>query len=179
MQVDLSLLVKRLIMQIIHKEKFLTDDECQKLIDLKSAVDPIDAIAGSGVNHAVRKSTVHWLNPEGFAKEIADRVIDEFDLHNAGFGRLKIPRRLQLTCYHVGGFYKWHRDSGSGAIAGRKVSVVLNLSGSYEGCELQFHNQTQIGQSKGSVTVFPSDQLHQVTTLTSGERWSLVFWLEV
>ena len=71
----------------------------------------------------------------------------------------------------------------------RKLSVTINLSkpGDYEGGNLKFdygHHNKDIKQfyeckeirPQGSIIVFPSYMWHQVTPVTSGNRYSLVMW---
>jgi len=71
----------------------------------------------------------------------------------------------------------------------RKLSVTINLSSpeEYEGGNLKFdfgHHQKEQSQfyeckeirPQGSIVVFPSFLYHQVTPVTSGNRYSLVMW---
>lgn len=76
-----------------------------------------------------------------------------------------------------GGHYNWHIDCGPG-ISTRKLTVIVQLSHpeEYTGCEVQFMNGS-VSKKKGSVTIFPSWMYHRVTKLTSGNRDSLVCWI--
>lgn len=71
----------------------------------------------------------------------------------------------------------------------RKLSATINLNepGEYEGGNLKFdfgpHSKTERYHEceeirpQGSIIVFPSFIYHQVTPVTKGTRYSLVFWL--
>jgi len=70
----------------------------------------------------------------------------------------------------------------------RKLSVTINLTNSenYEGGDLKFdlgpHNKdgrykvSNEARERGSIVVFPSHVVHQVTPVTKGTRYSLVIW---
>jgi PKHD-type hydroxylase len=67
----------------------------------------------------------------------------------------------------------------------RKVSAVLQLSDpkTYEGGRLKLQNTYTADffeppefEARGSIVVFPSFLLHQVTPVTKGNRYSAVAW---
>lgn len=165
-------------MAIIHQKEFLTKEECDWIISLHKLVNPIEALIAGKVDRAIRNSDVYWIPSDGEIKLILNRIHEKFSLDYWGYGDLAPPKRIQLTHYKQGGHYKWHRDIGR-ASPNRRVSVVLTLSEDYQGCELEFHDRAKLEQSLGMITLFDSDTLHRVTPLISGERWSLVYWLEI
>jgi PKHD-type hydroxylase len=94
--------------------------------------------------------------------------------------------------------YKWHRDSellNETERRTRKLTMIVQLSDSeeYEGCDLEISNEGVIDdkptdtnvcreyqdtlRTKGTVIVFPSFQKHRITPLLSGNRKSLVAWV--
>lgn len=133
-----------------------------------------------------RRSSLAWLahNAETtFIFERLQRIArqindDAFKFDLAGFGE-----PLQFTRYEAGGdYYTWHQDLGPGRMSCRKLSMVLQLSdpAGYEGCELQLYDKGEpasLSRERGSLLVFPSYQLHRVTPLTKGLRYSLVSWI--
>ena len=88
---------------------------------------------------------------------------------------------LQISKYSEGEYYKIHQDFTPEKYVTRKLSLTVQLSddNDYEGGDLVFHNlpdkKTSV-RGKGSVIVFDSRTLHQVTPVTSGIRYSLVKW---
>jgi PKHD-type hydroxylase len=65
----------------------------------------------------------------------------------------------------------------------RKLSLTLLLSDpdtDFEGGELQFGHETTAESAKikkGTLILFPSFELHQVTPVTKGVRKSIVVWI--
>ena len=64
----------------------------------------------------------------------------------------------------------------------RKLSLVVQLSDpeDYEGGDLEIytgHEPLVVKKKKGMTAFFPSYQLHGVTPVTKGTRYSLVVWV--
>jgi PKHD-type hydroxylase len=108
--------------------------------------------------------------------------------------RPKIIRPVLLSRYEVGMEYGWHTDN---ALMGEQqneqmdepnlmrsdVSLTLFLSqpDTYDGGELVI--DTDMGEqafklAAGSMLVYPSTVLHQVTTVTRGVRFAAVTWIQ-
>lgn len=103
---------------------------------------------------------------------------------------------LQFLRYQPGDYFKPHRDKGTTPKGQRTrlVSAVLFVNqattpvqlGDYEGGQLLFygHNPHHKGQllgfeypaSTGSLVTFRPDIIHEVTPVTSGERFTVVAW---
>ena len=82
------------------------------------------------------------------------------------------------------GFYTKHVDvmTNSSGIGVRKLSFSIQLSDpdSYKGGDLILHcDTTPVTAPKeiGSIIIFPSFTLHEVTPVTEGTRYSLVGWV--
>lgn len=81
------------------------------------------------------------------------------------------------------GHYVWHVDFGEGAMATRKLSMVIQLSppAAYDGCD--FTMMSDRGQQRldyreqGAAFVFPSWTPHMVGPITRGVRYALVCWI--
>ena len=100
---------------------------------------------------------------------------------------------VQATWYHgeKQDHYTWHTDNGNntmrprehGVLYERKLSCSLVLSNpdDYVGGELQFHYGRFFFETMkpeiGSIVVFPSWLPHRVRPIKSGERISLVAWM--
>ena len=91
---------------------------------------------------------------------------------------------VQFSKYNEGCFYKKHTDYGDNdSHRTRKLSLSLQLSDEteYEGGELILYDNIRndnflVSKSKGSLIVFDSRITHEVTSITSGTRYSLVKW---
>ena len=139
-----------------------------------------------------RKSGVAWLEPAGEHQWIFDKLdqvvrranrVYRYDL--SGF-----TEDAQFTRYdEPGAFYDWHQDGLEGELAGRKLSLVVQLSdpAAYAGSDLELFGLScdpEVAEAwredlraQGSVTVFPAFEFHRVTPLKKGHRYSLVCWI--
>ena len=92
---------------------------------------------------------------------------------------------IQYTRYvGKGDFYSWHKDNSepTSSVGDRKLSIVYCLSykKDYTGAEFEIKESNgNIYRRKfdyGDFIVFPSDKLHRVNPLKSGNRTTLVGW---
>ncbi len=165
-------------------------EECERIVTsgtrLAGKVGGVGGVAPAreGAADGVRKTAVSWLDPaasEPVYRKIRQIALDmneklyKFDL--TGFGD-----PIQFTRYErIGDYYTWHQDLASGASSLRKLSVVVQLSdpAAYRGCDLELYSEGKpVPQActQGTVLVFPAWQLHRVTALEAGVRYSLVAW---
>lgn len=84
---------------------------------------------------------------------------------------------FEIKRYNVGDFFEPHRDNyfALDCKLDRKVNLILQLSdsNSYEGGDLLI-GPNPVTRKKGSLIIFPSTYTHSVTTVTYGERYSLI-----
>jgi PKHD-type hydroxylase len=96
-----------------------------------------------------------------------------------------------LLRYQPGGFYEAHADRADDdgtqlAPVLRRVSVVIFLNADYEGGALTLYGLIDapawktfgfaIEPSPGLLVAFPSHVVHEVTPVTSGDRFTIVDW---
>jgi PKHD-type hydroxylase len=90
---------------------------------------------------------------------------------------------LQYSIYQEGGFYKDHVDLlYLSAMGIRKLSFSIMLTDpeEYEGGELLLKSSSfpiKTSNKKGTIVLFPSYVLHEVTPVTKGTRKTLVGWV--
>jgi Uncharacterized iron-regulated protein len=117
---------------------------------------------------------------------IFGRVIAAINQLNVDYFNFKVDRLecLQFSEYmdNDGGFYVKHKDEFYCSGMNRKLSFSIQLSDpeSYEGGDLLLHCNTTPDRAlreHGSITIFPSYTLHEVTPVTKGTRYSLVGWV--
>lgn len=121
-----------------------------------------------------RNAETNWIF-EKLAETIfyVNNNLYHFELNYFGEG-------AQFTKYEKGCYYNWHKDFGPNNFSNRKLSAILCLSSSdeYVGGQLEFFdNANPVIASIGNVIVFPSFELHRVTEVLSGTRYSLVTWV--
>ncbi|NMF63398.1 Fe2+-dependent dioxygenase [Brasilonema octagenarum] len=100
--------------------------------------------------------------------------------------RPKIIRPIIFSRYEPGMYYGYHTDNalmGNEVLTRSDVSLTLFLSSpsSYVGGELMI--DTSLGEQvfkleAGSMIVYPSSTLHQVTTVTEGTRFAAISWVQ-
>jgi len=174
----------------VHKyyyiNKAVSEKDCDNFLEEHKNAEFKNATVAGGdeVNEKqYRQAKVRWIN----GNELIVRAIWSYVLEmNRNFKlHLDDYEQVQLTKYNQDNYYKWHQDSGNlaGPLARRKLSAVLQLSKpeDYEGCELQIFNgdldlEKLPIENQGSLIIFSSTEWHRVTPLTSGIRYSLVFW---
>lgn len=139
------------------------------------------------VDSDVRRSKVSWLKPNSFNSwlyEKLTRIICEVNDSNWEYD-LRSIQTLQFGEYHseYQGHYRQHLDANLGNNVNttqRKLSFSVQLShpNDYRGGDLLLNNGAElISKNKGSMTLFPSHTLHEVTPVTKGVRYSLVGWV--
>jgi len=136
----------------------------------------------------MRKSNIAWLDDPWIYKEIQPYVQIANKEANWNFN-LSTVEKIQFTEYLPGQFYNYHQDNFHNEGLTRKISMTVNLSDGnlYEGGDLVFktidrnnHDVIEITNKEfrhqGTLCVFPSFELHKVTPVTKGVRYSLVLW---
>lgn len=147
----------------------------------------IDGTVGDGiVKKNLRVSKVYWLPKTQKFLDVYAKMFELVGHSNDVFFKFNldaINANIQYTVYDEGYYYGWHLDVGPSNSC-RKLSVVVQLSDpeEYEGGDLQIQNggkdPVSVEKKKGTVIIFPSYLLHQVTPVTKGIRRSLVLWVE-
>jgi PKHD-type hydroxylase len=130
----------------------------------------------------IRKSAVRWIPDEKETHWIFKRLSEFATEANNELFKADISgftESIQFTEYEgKGTHYDWHPDLGPGKHK-RKLSIVVQLNGAYEGGELLINNGQMVTTEKGigNVTIFPSFLLHKVNPVVSGNRYTLVSWI--
>lgn len=152
-------------------------------------------VAGISLNTTVvpeiRKSDISWIS---YGDEVFDdiwRFIERkfYEANANAFGLdINYLNSLQFTNYKSSdeGHYDWHEDVfwEKNSPSSRKLSMVIQLSDPVEytggNLELKLSQPPDVNtlRKKGTLIVFPSFVLHRVTKVESGERNSLVAWME-
>jgi len=137
--------------------------------------------------HNKRKCLTTWLSVEksnfiedGLKKLMnnANDMIWNFDLKN------EWESHIQFTKYSsAGDHHAWHSDNYEDDCSDRRLSIVYCLSkkSDYTGANFQIKKSDKsvytIKFDYGDYIVFPSDKIHRVLPLKTGERFTMVGWL--
>ncbi|WP_346899675.1 2OG-Fe(II) oxygenase [uncultured Roseibium sp.] len=144
-------------------------------------------LVGGTRHDNIRRAEISWLDDQGDASWVMDRIVDAVARANRetfSFDITEFKERLQVAAYDETdeGHYDWHSDIGDGPIARyRKLTIVAQLSESetYGGGELEIScggTPTASCRDLGSATVFASFMLHRVVPVSRGTRYSLTCW---
>lgn len=153
------------------QQPFLTSEECDTLINMAGEFEP-SYVTSDGVHKRLSKKRKSEEVP--FSGELLNSMFGDrlSTLGIKSFGDTKIIK------YQQGSYFVPHRDRGDG-LKHRQKSVVIQLSESsdYTGGNLLVENQRTI-RTKGTLIMFDSGKIHEVTELSSGVRYTLISWLE-
>jgi PKHD-type hydroxylase len=168
----------------------LTDDEI-KLVELLASKSTMqgDGTLEAGIsNEDIRKNKISWLELNEESKDLYMKISNIVQQLNDRFYRYDLTEMedLQYAEYQSDtlGHYTTHSDDGYKYNLFRKLSLSIQLSdeSEYQGGELVFHrfstnNPEAAPKTKGTLILFPSYVLHEVTPVTAGVRKSLVSWI--
>ena len=160
-------------------------DLCDYIID--NATDLQDAQIGNDgygrVDKHSRNAQTCFLDRDGMFEQVYHILYELMGVSNRNMFRTFIYNinDIQFTKYEKDGIHDWHKDqSRTDDNIIRKISASVQLSNpsDYKGGELQFKDQSNCSEfiNKGDVLFFPSNQVHRVSTVTEGIRYSLVGW---
>jgi PKHD-type hydroxylase len=168
----------------------LTDDEI-KLVELlasKSAMQGDGTLEAGISDEDIRKNKISWLEVNEESKDLYIKISNIVQQLNDRFYKYDLTEMedLQYAEYQSDtlGHYTTHSDDGYEYNLFRKLSLSIQLSdeSEYQGGELLFHrfskkNPAVAPKGKGTLILFPSYILHEVTPVTAGLRKSLVSWV--
>ena len=118
-------------------------------------------------------------------------VLEALTPELSAFFRVPLTRyeEPQFLRYEPGAFFAPHRDRPTAeglATSDRKISLVLFLNDNYEGGRLTFFDLVDepgfagtgfpCDPTPGLAVAFRSTTMHEVTPVTSGERFTIVTW---
>ena len=168
---------------------FFSLPECENHLRALQASCELNAgVTHDGEDLKMRRSRTGWPCTKQ-NHELFTHLSHVVHLLNMRHFKLQLGKRIewQLTHYthENSGVYHSHMDSNLNTPFEkeiRKVSMTLQLSrpGEYLGGDFHFtaagRPDAALARQVGSLLVFPSFVVHEVTPVTQGERWSLVAW---
>ncbi|MDJ0557093.1 MAG: 2OG-Fe(II) oxygenase [Microcoleaceae cyanobacterium MO_207.B10] len=170
-----------------------TKDECNWIISLSNnvAVAKPQSYTVEDVNsnnHQVSSWEIYQTQKTNW---LWQRLINNFVTANSrwwNYDIVGILEPLQLLCYDSTNssgdcqdYYDLHIDNGY-PFSCRKISFSVELSdpNSYEGAKLNLYLTEEpsiLPKDRGTMIMFPSFILHEVTPIIQGKRWALVGWV--
>jgi PKHD-type hydroxylase len=166
---------------------FLTPEEVARLRELSLKVQFVDGRITNPHNQSKNNLQANETDPH-YAE--SSRIVAAAYARSAPFRDFALPRHVApplLARYEVGMTYGAHADVAHMRFGNEvrrsdlSATVWLNPPSSYEGGELVVHLGTQLVVIKGepgSVIVYPSTQLHEVTPIRRGQRLVSITFIE-
>lgn len=167
---------------------FLNPGEVARLQELSTKVQFVDGRITNPHNQA--KNNLQASETDPLYAE-SSRIVAAAFARSSSFRDFAFPRHVApplLARYEIGMTYGAHADVSHMRFGGSEVhrsdlsaTVWLNRPESYDGGELVVHLGTQpvvIKGEPGSVIVYPSTQLHQVTPVRRGQRLVSITFIE-
>ncbi|MFY0610262.1 MAG: 2OG-Fe(II) oxygenase [Hyphomicrobiaceae bacterium] len=179
---------RSLLLDPVQLTELFSSVECERIVAIAHAGIFRDSeLIGSTRSDAVRLAQTSWLDEEGTAKWIFNRLLEAFAQSNREHFDFKLDEfaeRMQVAWYgaEAGAFFDWHSDVGTSSVASRrKLTMVVQLSEakSYLGGQLETNADGHIRAASrciGSALVIPSFMLHRVRPVSHGSRYSLTLW---
>jgi len=145
------------------------------------------SFSGGNQDDQIRMSKLCFINSNDEKTAwLYPRIANVINTLNDQFFQFDIDKieLLQFTEYDskYNGFYTKHLDQINQGSGFRKLSFTIQLSdeSTYDGGNLNLWlgpTPDLAPKNQGSITIFPSYILHEVTPVTSGTRYSLVGWV--
>jgi len=172
----------------VFVENAFSKTECEKIIEIGKSNSLIESKIGDTKTRnikEIRDSNISWINPtentNWMYKKISD-IILQVNASVFNYDLFGIGESIQFTEYNSpGGKYDIHHDCMENYLP-RKLSFSLQLTDpkNYSGGDLKLHyggEPVVAPKKQGTVILFPSYNLHEVTPVTKGTRHSLVAWV--
>ena len=172
---------------------FLTPDECVLIrhdMDV-GTVEEAEVLLG-GVQRRIQVRNASLIEPSDPVISLVETRLESCRELVAASQQLVLGRREGpgFIRYPDGGYYKVHRDRGSDPqwpdAARRAVSIVIFLNssgrargGEFDGGVLRLFlpdRDEDVVPKAGLLVAFPADVPHEVTTVSSGARDTIVDW---
>ena len=181
---------------IIEIQNFLTNEECDKIIELSKGNMFSSKVYSPNedlYDNKTRISQQCWLNDnDSFIKDITDKVKSYTNTHNNYF------EQLQVVNYQPGGFFTPHYDACVGNKINcermnkegpRYLTVLFYLNDNFEGGETIFPKINKLVKpEKGKAVIFQNvdnngliitQALHGGEPVKNGEKWIANKWIKL
>lgn len=173
----------------MHIVPLLTAEAAAELLAQAAELDYVDGKATARGKAKDVKSNLQARQTgpeyESFAATVLRAMSSDRRVRDLAFPR-RFSRPL-VNRYEGGGTYGLHVDGAFMGSANESLRTDLSFTlfltppGDYEGGELQIAGDTglkSVKEQPGTLVMYPTHALHQVTPVTAGARVSVVGWIE-
>jgi hypothetical protein len=117
------------------------------------------SLVGGAMHHNIRRARISWLDDQGSAKWVMDRIVDAVAEANRDTFRFRLDgfdEKLQVASYdeREQGHFDWHSDTGGGPLAARrKLTIVAQLSRRAATTAVSFSSTRRVSRSQPAATL--------------------------
>ena len=166
----------------ISYNNVFTQNECNKIINYSNNY------IENHTSDIEIKIKMCYLLPDKKINFIYDRIrklVTETNINIWNYNLYDFGEPIKFLEYNekYNSHLKIHNDIGNvrGWESFRKLTIIVQLTdeNTYEDCNLMIQNSDKLvttNKNQGSIIIFPSFMMHQVTPITKGIRHSLVLW---
>jgi len=171
-----------------QKKLCFSPEECDYIIGMHKEKKSYSGKTYSGLHEETRSVDIVDLEFDQKNDWIYRRIITNVYTANERWWKFDISgiqQEFSLGRYKKSskGRYLPHTDYNQIGHWPRKITVIVQLTNpkKYEGCQTKLytggHEEIIIPQTQGSMTLFPSYCLHEVTQVTKGSRYTMFGWV--
>lgn len=148
---------------------------------LKSVLLRDDIVKTTNAARGSFNTTVGVVPPNDIPKWFTDKI-SIFNINNISFqNKLAVSRSVIINKYGEGGYFLRHRDDynlkKSWTYRYKTLIVQLSESNTYIGGNLLIDDKP-VNREVGNTILFDASTYHELTTITNGNRYSLILWLD-
>lgn len=169
----------------LHIKGFLTEEECQKIIEIGESYKLDYALTGRPasnsyyVDFSFSKRRSVFIGSENFDSEISERIIKTINALNISEkSKYSSIKYFQFNKYTEGDFLSYHKDSAE-IKTGATITLVIELGQEYDGGDFYYKikdDEFNFEKGRGSLYIFDSNTEHKVGVVTNGIRYSINVW---
>ena len=170
---------------VIHN--YLTPKQCDEIVKARVSWESYEGEVFDTDESEVRKDIrkVHVYTLPKSLEELIEKIWSTLQKTNSKFYQYNLEGigepPILLEYIAPGAGYEWHMDLGKkGPSTNRKLLFVILLNDEFEGGDLNVfyggENLQTIPLKKGSIVMFPSYTLHQVSEVIKGTRYAIIGW---
>jgi PKHD-type hydroxylase len=171
--------------------KVLNADQVRHVRDTLAGAEWEDGALTAGAQSASVKANLQAREASHAARTLGDLILDALS-RNATFMSAALPLRVYPPMFnrygpgmgfgnHIDNAVRPSRQTGLRYRTDLAGTLFLADPGDYDGGELSTEaagRQTRVKLPAGDLVLYPASTVHRVETVTRGERWASIFWVQ-
>lgn len=170
---------KQLAQYIFTVPRFLTETECEELIELSESIGyteaPVTMPGGKAIiNKDVRNNDRVMVDDLKLADALWSRAQPFCPAFYKGYSALGLNERFRFYSYQAGQVFRWHTDGAYRRRAGEtsRLTFMIYLNDDFAGGETLFEH-VKVEPQTGMALIFAHSLLHEGGEVFSGRKYVL------